>query len=287
MRQPSAHSKDQTGYASEDKTGRVLIRSGLRRKVLALDNALVEVPFRANGDFLYADQLSTGVVTIKLNNTSEDPIPFSAQSMVEDWPIEDVLISCAAQPGLVLNLWYGWRGRIRPPQSVVSLTGSVQLALTAAGAPQGADQIASNGNAYIFTANVGAVAAQFGSVQLNNPNGSGKRVYLDAINFSGLNIATAADYVVQVGATVAGTDKGSGLLKKSPFTANSVAHLRTDVSGGGIAGGIIIDNVGMAAALTQKILYNPPFVLDPNSSVWAQNLNVNQEARATFEWREY
>jgi hypothetical protein len=181
MRQPSAHSKDQTGYASEDKTGRVLIRSGLRRKVLALDNALVEVPFRANGDFLYADQLSTGVVTIKLNNTSEDPIPFSAQSMVEDWPIEDVLISCAAQPGLVLNLWYGWRGRIRPPQSVVSLTGNVQLALTTQAVPQGADAYSSNGFAYQGFNLCPAVAAQNSVIALQLNNGSPLKIYVDKI----------------------------------------------------------------------------------------------------------
>jgi hypothetical protein len=198
MRQPSAHSKDQTGYAREDKTGRVLIRSGLRRKVLALDNALVEVPFRANGDFLYADQLSTGVVTIKLNNTSEDPIPFSAQSMVEDWPIEDVLISCAAQPGLVLNLWYGWRGRIRPPQSVVSLTGAVTLAPSSFATPQGPDSESINNHAFgkhrlVLAGGVGT----FTTFGIENPVASGKLVLVDGVSFfngaSGIvSIATGA-----------------------------------------------------------------------------------------------
>src|SRR5207245_11308728 len=114
-----------------------------RSQQIRLDNALVEQPFRLQGDFLYADNNSTGVATIKLNNTSEDPIPMLSQASVEGIPFRDVFVSAAAQAGLVLNLWYGYQARMRPPQSVVQVIGLA----TAAGAPQGADLVVSTNHA--------------------------------------------------------------------------------------------------------------------------------------------
>jgi hypothetical protein len=116
---------EQTDPIRSDKTGRVVELTTLRRVQIKLDNALNEQPFRVPGDFLYADSDSNGRALIKLNNTSEDPMPFIAQAMVEGLPIKNCFVSCAAQPGLVLNLWFGYQARFRPPQNAIATIGSI------------------------------------------------------------------------------------------------------------------------------------------------------------------
>ena len=117
--------RDQVDPITADKRGRVLVPTTLRRIVLALDVALVEERKQCNGDFLYVDTNSTGVITVKLNSTSEDPIPLTAQAAVEGVPMKDVFISCAAQPGKIINLWYGYQARFKPPSQSIATIGSI------------------------------------------------------------------------------------------------------------------------------------------------------------------
>lgn len=117
--------RDQVDPITGDKRDRVIPVTNLRRIVIALDNALVEQRQQCYGDFLYADSNSTGTITVKLNSTSEDPIPLLAQASVEDHPMKDIFISCAPQAGRVLNLWYGYRARFRPPAQNIATIGSI------------------------------------------------------------------------------------------------------------------------------------------------------------------
>jgi hypothetical protein len=278
--------RDQTAYATADKTGRILVRTGFRRKQIPLDVALNEQPFRFNGDFLYADDLSTGVVTVKLNNTSEDPLPFKAQSMVEGWPIQDVFVTCAAQPGLVMNLWYGWQGRIRPPQQVVQIGGSISLAITATGAPQGLDKTVSNGNAFRVMGTIGAVAAQNGFLQLFNPGGSGKRVYVDAFFVDQLAAPSVIAYAFDTGAMV--NDLGAALNNLAGGAA-STAHLRSSTNAG-FPGtmGASVDWSQQAAANTFALFVLPtPLIIDQGNGVNLRNTTQNQLLNGGFYFREY
>ena len=274
--QEPRHAQSQTDYATEDKTKRVLVRTGLRRKQIALDNALVEQPFRLNGDFLYADNLSTGSVTIKLNNTSEDPIPFTSQSSIEGWPIQDVFVSCAAQPGLVLNLWYGWEARIRPPQSVVQVIGLA----TAFGAPQGADIPAFGGHVASGENISAALAANVSTVGLSGA--SAHDVYVDKIIVS-TTVAGTIRYglVASFGSPTAWRRMG---VSDIALNAGTV----TVQSGLGKLFSNTADTIQMPVVNTDRELVFPYPIYVPNGQTLciepgAQNVGIS----ATFVGREY
>lgn len=129
MESASRDYQDQVRDIYSDKRGRIVPHAFLRRLVLLLDVARNEVEFKTSGDFIFADRNSTGVATIKLNNSSEDPMPFAAFDNVEGVPIDRILVSHAAQAGLVLNLWYGYHGRFRAnSNSLSSILSTVNVA---------------------------------------------------------------------------------------------------------------------------------------------------------------
>lgn len=134
MESSSQTYRDQTDPINEDKRGRVIPASSLRPLRLALDNARVEVPFSVRGDFLFVDRASTGAVMVKLNNSGEGAMPFQALDELADIPIDEVLITHAAQPGLVLNLWYGYRARFRANSQTITSIGSITNAVVVQGA---------------------------------------------------------------------------------------------------------------------------------------------------------
>ena len=276
---------EQTQYATEDKTSRVLVRSGLRRKVIALDNALVEQQARLNGDFLYADALSTGSITLKLNNTSEDPIPFSSQSSIEEWPIEDVFISCAAQPGKVLNLWYGWRARIRPPQNVVQLLGSVDLTTSAFGVPAQFDKDAFNGHAWYAASTQALVAGQNACLGIANPTGSGKDVYIDRIQASSSIVGSL--FVQSTTDNGLGTDLFA-VIKKIADGTTLNAHIRGANNNLGLA----LANPGMSVAVQAGVTYDlidnasHSIYVPPGRCLAVYGINA-AAITASFEGREY
>lgn len=117
--------RDQLDPIEADKRGIVIPRSSLRRLRFTLDAARNEVEFRTEGDMLYADSDSTGTITIRLNNESEDPWPIKAQGGVQNIPIRSILVTHAAQAGKVLNLWYGYRARFVAPSADIATIGSI------------------------------------------------------------------------------------------------------------------------------------------------------------------
>lgn len=108
-----------------DKRNRVIPAYGIRRKVIPLDSAAVDQEFKFQGDFVYVDYNSTGVATCKLNNTSEDSFPLLALAGVQNIPYDGLYLSWAAQPGLVLNLWYGYNSQFISPTSAIATIGSI------------------------------------------------------------------------------------------------------------------------------------------------------------------
>jgi hypothetical protein len=117
--------REQLEPITADKRGIVIPRSSLRRLRLPLDAARNEVPFKCEGDMLYADSDSTGVITVRLNSESEDPWPIKAQGGVQNIPMREILVTHAAQAGKVLNLWYGYRARFVAPSADIATIGSI------------------------------------------------------------------------------------------------------------------------------------------------------------------
>jgi len=116
---------DQVDPITADKRNRVIPRSNIRRLVVPLDVAGNDQPYRLRGDFLYADNNTTGNVTCKLNNTSEDPFPLLAQAGLTDMPFEDIYLTWSAQAGKVFNLFYGYKARFASPSQNIATIGSI------------------------------------------------------------------------------------------------------------------------------------------------------------------
>jgi hypothetical protein len=277
--------REQTSYITADKTGQVIPRAGLRRLPLALDVAAVERQVILRGDYLYADSLSTGVITVKLNSTSEDPMPLQAQASVEGFPMKEAFLSWAAQPGLILNLWYGYQGRMRPPQSVVGLAPGTIVAVgslpaTAAGAPQGGDADSANSKAVIVNLFNAGVAAQVSGVAIANPAASGKTLYIDRLYLSS-NLATLilADFEVDTFFT----DVSAGALKLAP---NALSTARAKSQSNKV---INADSwtFNLTANESRDLVFTRPFVI-PAGRCLALQTTVDQCVLNGFaEGREY
>jgi hypothetical protein len=74
---------------------------------IPLDIALVDKEIPIQGDFILIDRNSTGVAFIKMNSPAVDKFPVAANTMIKNYKVSRIFLSCAAQPGLILNLWYG------------------------------------------------------------------------------------------------------------------------------------------------------------------------------------
>lgn len=108
-----------------DKRNRVIPAFGVRRKIITLDVARVSEPLGLKGDVWYCDYNSTGVGLLQLNNSSEDPFPAIALTGLGNMPFDEIFITSAAQPGLVLNLWYGYGTEFLSPTSAIATIGSI------------------------------------------------------------------------------------------------------------------------------------------------------------------
>lgn len=108
-----------------DKRNRVIPAFGVRRRVLTLDVARVNEPLGLKGDVWYCDYNSTGTALLQLNNSSEDPFPAIALTGMGNMPFDEIFITSAAQPSLVLNLWYGYGTEFLSPTSAIATIGSI------------------------------------------------------------------------------------------------------------------------------------------------------------------
>jgi hypothetical protein len=281
-RDPNYHA--QVDPVTSDKRARVIPRSGLRRLVVKLDLALVEQEFTVRGDFLYADSDSTGKVTVKLNNTSEDPMPFTSQARVRNYPMEKIYVSCAAQAGLVVNLWYGYSALIDPPQQTVVISGSVTLARTVAGIPVGPDLDSATPNAFELVNTAGPTVGQRAFVGCVNPTGTGKRVYVDAISE---NSSAADKSSIYDGNATEGADGGTSFSKQAATVAG-VAHARVGTSVGILASSLAQHaGVYCQANVENRRVFTRSYVLDPGRGIYVLQVNPNLTLDVTFEIREY
>jgi hypothetical protein len=208
---------DQVSGITADKRNRVIPHSNLRRQVILLDNALNAVQFRVSGDFVFFDSNSTGIGLVQLNNTSEDPWPALAQNGISDMPFQDIFITSTAQPGKVLNLWYGTRARFLTAAQAIASIGSIIAPVNVIGprgmfgAPVLADQpVLSEDTGFAY----GAAQA---SITLLAQNAT-EQVFAAASNINGA-IIWAAEAFSDLGAVGIGR---IGLLAKATAPTSAI-----------------------------------------------------------------
>jgi hypothetical protein len=279
--------RDQVDPTTADKRDRVIPASNLRRLPLDLSVAREQVPFKLRGDFLFADRRSTGMVDVRLNNTSEDPMPFAALDELADVPIEDVIITHAAQPGLVLNLWYGYRARFRANSQTITSIGSIVNPVSLS--PEDAryflfgDDETLDGEAFHSGSSAGAVAAQVSVVQLLNPAASGRICYIDALDFGD---GTAADRfeLRQLDAAVSGVGLINTGFNKNVGGAVGTMQLRAGANAA--PGGAVLRNFLAPLNVHGRYDFKAPLRLVEGRGVAIISFTVNHAVVGGFEWRE-
>jgi len=90
-----------------DKTKEVFPIAFMQVISLALDAAATDVEFPAIGNFLFADLNSTGIITVKINNSAMPSFPMQKNSFLKCANIKRLFISNTAQATKIINLWYG------------------------------------------------------------------------------------------------------------------------------------------------------------------------------------
>jgi hypothetical protein len=99
----------------------------LERRVISLATALDNFELNVAGNVIYCDKLSTGSADIRFSSTSNDPLPVGANFGLEQMDFKRLYITCAAQAGKYLNLWFGSDVHIIPPNQDINNIGTVSL----------------------------------------------------------------------------------------------------------------------------------------------------------------
>jgi len=267
-----------------DKRGQVIPRSSLRRLVIALDNALNAQQFRCRGDFIFFDSNTTGTATIQLNNTSEDPWPALALAGVQGIPIEDVFITSAAQPGKVLNLWYGYRARFLNPVQAIATIGSITNPIDLSVNARWSDDIVRAGQAFIADAAVAPSAGNLNQSQLFNPAASPIVIYVDKVRFVDF---TAADsfLLVQQNTQLAGGGAVTNGLNKNVGGAASQGQIKSQ-NVAAFTGTVMDERRANTAGTEVQWELKPAVRLPAGQGLHVASQVVNVNTFASFEWRE-
>lgn len=277
--------RDQVSPITADKRDRVIPASNLRKLVLALDNARDNAHYVVHGDFLFADRDSTGSISVRLNSTGEDAWPLTAQDGVEDVPLKEIFVSNDAQAGKVLNLWYGYRARMRAGANSIASIGSI---LNPVGLdPEYAkyflfgDDETDDNEAFSLGVSQAGVVGQSSQFQIKNPAASPNTVYVHRAWVQ--NLAVAANFGVSFHDADLATDAGAGLSLASGGAA-AQAHVR---SGAGVAVVNQFRSFSVANGFDREIVFLPAVKLAPGRGIVLTCSAINTAIAGGFVWREY
>jgi len=220
---------EQVDPITADKRDRVIPRSNIRRLVVPLDVAGNEVPYRLRGDFLYADNNTSGVVTCKLNNTSEDPFPLLAQAGLAEMPFEDIYLTWSAQAGKVLNLFYGYKARFASPSQNIATIGTITNPVSVTGSSGNPllqtsinSGIASAGNSPLIARDIGFIYGATYQAVSTLVSGNTDQVFAPGTNVNGAIIWAATGVSVVAAAANASLSLHAGTSVPVGFNTNDV-----------------------------------------------------------------
>jgi hypothetical protein len=276
------------------------VRAGLRTIVettvvdLSVAHTLAAgtaVVLQIQGTAFFIDKgADVGLATLHIQDQTNTPVNsinvFPGDAY--DVPFTFVVIENTAQPGKVLRIHYGTDISFKPGLGGnVTFTGGVAILQTAAGAPQGADQTVSNGNAFAVSVAQGATPAQLSMIQCSNPAASGKRMYLDSIDLRQTDGAADTYFVGYLNAELGSAIGAQATTRKSDgSTGVSSTRGRTDATGAA-PGPIITGVVTLAVNDFRTLTFNPPLKCDQGNGITVRRQTVNLICAATFHFREY
>lgn len=151
--------------------------------------------------------------------------------------------------------------------------------------PVGLDALTANNFCFAGAVNRLAVAAEYPHVQLLNPVGSGRDVYIDTVYVSATNAGTVAIRRYDT-ALITAPAVGQSINKNIGGAAGS-AELRSESAATILAAAPSLSELVVAASATLRIDVTAPIRLSPGEGVLVVIGVVNTSLYANIAWREY
>lgn len=245
----------------------------------SLTSGLTDEIISSPGDFLYIDQASTGVVSVELNMRQGGtlaPILLAAGGSIE-CDFASIKLNATAQLNKTARIVVGNGARIKGGANVNA--SSMNVSVLDGGLVRTLANKAFSG-AYNFT----SAAGEYPILQLSNPVGSGKNLFLEKIRIatssasnSGLIAVRAAGAGASAGATwvsnkYAGGSVGVGDIRYlSSAATGATSYLSYDL---------------LTAAMPVEYNYVEPIVIPPGKGIIAYCGAYASMISANFEWYE-
>lgn len=98
---------------------------------IALDSIFTQREIEIQGDFIYCDSDSTGVLYVKFNGQAFPWIPVRPNFSISGFPIRKAWIrNPSGQSGKTMNLYWGYGARFIPPNQDITSIGSITNPVT-------------------------------------------------------------------------------------------------------------------------------------------------------------
>lgn len=146
---------------------------------------------------------------------------------------------------------------------------------------QFSDAVVVNGQAYLAGTAVAAAGGLIAAVQLFNPGGSGKTLYVDAVE--GVNITAADRIEIRQHSAAVLTLISTGLYNRNVGGAAGVAQLR---AGTGAGAGLVMRASAKPVNEPYIARFVPPIRVPETFGVHVQAVTVNTGLAASFDYRE-
>lgn len=269
-----------------DKRGILFGGGNLQPIVLDLNSAQPLKDFELQGDFIWMDPDSSGAIRVKFSMAQPRAMTMRANYRFSRVPFKQLLLEWDAQPGETAILWTGWGVEALPSANDITnlsnILNPVPLDPEYAKYFLFGDDETDDSEAFMARGSAGPVAAQFSAVQVKNPAGSGKRVYVDAFLYADIVGFQDLYWVSRYNVDLA-TDTGSFPSKQSVAT-NSSARLRTGTLGA--IAGITIAQMGGSTFDHREKRFYAPIRLAEGEGLAIIRGTVNRAIDVAFEIRE-
>jgi hypothetical protein len=231
------------------------------------------------GNFLYVDQrMNTGFATVRFNEQTPfaAPITIFGGSLWKS-PFTSIFLENSAQPNQTLRLIWGTDLDALPISATgVSILNSVSIV-------DGGKVRTLAGQAFLGSAGVGPIAAQFSHAQLRMPAGTGKRAVLRQV-IAGSTVAGVLQ--LQRFDTALAT-----FLQNAPSknigSADSSAEQRIETNVGQLGtGGLIAQELVQANVTAPPLVLAEPLVIHPGQGVLLRQNVANTQLWTVWEFYE-
>lgn len=247
---------------------------------ISLSTAITDQILPLKGDFLYIDQASTGSVYVELNAKQGGtlaPVLLAAGGSIEipDGGFDSIKINAAAQLNKSIRIIVGNGARIKSG-------GTVNPASNVVMTVNGARTRTDGDRAFASYQGQGALAGNYSHLQLFNPVGSGKTIYVEKVICKS---TVAASTIVGSYSTALSVSLGTAPSKKIGSSTASVGQLRIQTN----ATQLITNTYGVVAvtaSIDSPYDMSAPFALPPGNGLILVPTVVNQAVYGNIEWYE-